>query len=252
MSLLALQRDLKAHILNTAPEILPHFKGNPKAGLKVYHHAYRAQLVAALRDTYEKTWAWLGDARFDAAALDYVAGAPPSSWTLNVYGADFPAFLARRLPDDPEVAELAWIDGALRRAFDGEDAEPISSEALATLDWENARFAFAPTLALHPVVSNAAAIWGAIAEEASPPPFERLPRPAALRVWRLGLSPRYRTIESHEAAAIEAMDAGETFGQVCATIGENLEEEEATAVIGAMLSSWMADGLIVRAGTAPS
>jgi len=204
--------------------------------------------VACLRETYEKTWAWLGDEQFDDAARDYVAEAPPWSWTLNVYGEDFPAFLARRMPDDPEIAELAWLDAALRRAFDGEDAEPISGEALGAVDWDKAHLTFVPTLALHPVVSNVAAIWGAIAEETSPPPFERLPTPAVLRVWRLGLSPQYRTIEASETAAIEAVLAGQSFGDVCAAVGEGLDEETATATIGAMLSSWLQDGLIVSAG----
>jgi hypothetical protein len=247
VSLLSLQRGLKDHILNGAPAIAPHLKGDPSAGLKVYHNAYRAQLVACLRDTYEKTWAWLGDEQFDAAARAYVAEASPSSWTLNVYGEHFPAFLARRMPDDPEVAELAWLDRALRRAFDGENAEPISGEALGSVDWDNVHLTFVPTLALHPVVSNVAAIWGAIAEETSPPPFERLPTPAFLRVWRLGLSPQYRTIDASEMAAIEAVLAGQSFGDVCAAAGEGLDEDAATAMIGAMLSSWIQDGLIAGA-----
>ncbi len=252
MSLLALQRGLRDHLLSGATAIAPHLRGQPAAGLKVYHHAYGAQLVACLRDTYEKTWAWLGDDQFEAVARDYIAEHPPSSWTLNVYGEAFPAFLGARMPDDPEVAELAWLDGKLRRAFDGEDAEPIAAEALGDLDWDSALLSFAPTLALRPVVSNVAAIWGAIADEETPPPFERLPQPAALRVWRQGLSPQYRTIEAAEAAAIEAAWAGRTFGEICATLGDGLDDEPATALIGGMLSSWLQDGLIVRAETLAS
>jgi Putative DNA-binding domain len=252
MKLLALQRSLKAHILQDAPGADPVFTAGGIAGLAVYHNAYRAQLIACLRDTYEKTWAWLGDEQFDGAARDYVLATPPSNWTLDAYGETFPAFLQDRFREDPEVGELARLDWALRRAFDGEDATPLDPETLEALDWERSTLLLAPTLTLHPVTTNAAAIWGALAEETVPPGVEPLPQPASLRVWRAGLSPQYRTIEPLEAAAIGRVVAGEPFGAVCEVVSEGLDEEAATLAIGSMLSLWIQDQLIVGAevGTA--
>ena len=247
MSLLSLQRGLKAQILDDSPGQDPTYGENSAAGLAVYHNAYRAQLVACLRDTYEKTWLWIGDAAFDTAARDFVASHPPSSWTLNVYGAEFPAFLRDRFASDAEIGELAWLDWGLRRAFDGDNAEPLSPERLESLDWEQAVLALAPTLSLHPVTTNVGAIWGALAEETSPPTVEPLPQRASLRVWRSGLSPQYRTIDALETRAIERVQAGERFGLVCASVCEGLDEESATQRIGSMLSAWLHDELIVGA-----
>lgn len=157
-----------------------------------------------------------------------------------------PEFLQARYAGDHEVVELTWLDRTPRCAFEGENADPLSGEMLGALDWEHACLCFAPTLCLHPVATNAAVIWGALAEETVQSPAERLPEAASLRVWRAGLSPRYRTIDVFETA-IERLQVGETFGTVCEAISEELDEAAATHRIGTMLSIWIQDGLIVGA-----
>jgi hypothetical protein len=248
MSLIELQRGLRDRILSDRAPFADHVAarhGAPaETRLDVYHHAYRAQLVACLRDSFEKTHAWLGDQAFDDAARAHIEAHPPSSWTLGDYGPDFPDTLKALYPDDPEVAELAWLDWSLRRAFDGQDAEPISQEALAAIDWDAAVLALPPTLVVGEVTTNCALIWGAIAEDQTPPPAERLPAPAAIRVWRLELSPRYRTIEAPERKAIAMVTAGAPFGQVCAMLSEGLDEAAAAQSLGALLATWLQDGLI--------
>lgn len=244
MSLLALQRGLRDHILAGTEAPPAGVDACAAPGLAVYRHAYRAQLVACLRDVFEKTWSWLGDEAFDDAAQEHVEQRPPSSWTLGEYGDDFPRTLERLYPHDPEVAEIAWLDLTLRRAFDGPDASPIASEALAAVDWESAVLEFAPTLVLGEVVSNAAAIWGAIAEGKRPPAAERLPAPAALRVWRSDLSPRYRTMDAFEHRALALALAGLSFGGLCTVLAEGADAEAAAPRLGGLLGAWLQDGLI--------
>ncbi len=256
MSLIELQRGLRDRILSGDPtfaapdfaaQVAPLPGAPAETRLQVYHHAYRAQLVACLRDSFEKTRAWLGDDAFETAARHHIEAHPPWSWTLGDYGPDFPATLNGLYPGDPEVAELGWLDWSLRRAFDGPDAEPISQEALAAVDWDAAVLILAPTLAVGEVTTNCAAIWGAIAEGQTPPPAARLPAPAAVRVWRLGLSPHYRTIEPAEREALAMVAAQAPFGQVCAMLSEGLEEAKAAQSIGALLGTWLQDGLICGA-----
>src|SRR5277367_6026658 len=131
MSLLTLQRHMRDHLLTGDHGVAGAMRGGADAGLAVYHNAYRAQLVDCLRDTYEKLFAWLGDDAFDAAALAHVEANPPRSWTLSDYGATFDTTLAAIYPDDPEVAELAWLDWTLRRTFEAADCDPIDAAGLA-------------------------------------------------------------------------------------------------------------------------
>lgn len=250
MSLLALQRGFRDQVL-TDHAVDPAALGVGDEGLAVYRHAYRAQLAACLRDTYEKTWSWLGDDGFDAAAAAHIAAHPPSAWTLADYGATFADTLAALYPDDPEVAELAWIDWALRRAFDGAGAEPVAPESLASVDWETAGVGFVPTLTVRRVETNCAAIWTALAEDETPPPPARLPEPAAVRVWRTELSPQYQTIEAFEADALLRLMAGLSFAGLCAHLAEALgDPDEGARAAGGLLGVWMRDSLIAAIGAA--
>jgi hypothetical protein len=246
MSLLELQRQFRAHLLDEASPIAQQLQGDSaNLGLAVYHHAYRAQLVACLGDTYEKLWAWLGDDAFQAAADRYVAAHPPQSWTLGDYGATFPEMLAELYPDDPDVAELASLDWALRRAFDGEDAQPIGVADLANVDWEMATFHFTPTLRMFPIRTNCAAIWNALALNETPPAAALLPEPAAIRVWRLGLAPQFFSMDACEHDSLSRLQHGASFSALCAHLGEAFGEDQATLTIGQLLGRWLQDGLVI-------
>ena len=241
MTLLDTQRDFRDHILAGSAAPLP---GAPERGLAVYRHAYRAQLVASLRDTYEKIWVWLGDEAFDKAARHHVETHPPKSWTLSEYGGDFVQSLGALYPGDPEAPELAWLDWNLRRAFEGPDADAIKPETLAEVDWDNAVLIFVPTLTMGEVATNSAAIWGALAEEKSPPAAERLAAPATVRIWRSGLTPKYRTIENFEQRALTLAMAGSSFADLCSLLMEDGDTDQAAQNVGAVLAIWLQDGLI--------
>jgi hypothetical protein len=242
MTLRELQRALVGHLLNGDRRISECVRR--PSGLEVYHHAYRTQLIACLRDTYERVWAWLGDDAFDRAATYHVELVAPRSWTLNEYGEEFAATLAGLYPGDPEVSELAWLDWALRRTFDGPDATPVDIAALDGLDWEAAEFRFAPTLCLGAVVTNSAAIWSALAEDRAPPSVALLPARAELIIWRPDLSPRFRTLAPMEAHALKLALAGATFGDICRSRATEMAEDDAVAEAGAMLGQWLRDGFV--------
>ncbi len=212
--------------------------------LHIYHHAYRARLLDNLRDAYEKTWTYLGDDAFDAAAHAFVDANPPAHRNLRWHGAGFPEWLAMRFPDDRDIAELALIDWQLRRAFDGPDADPLTAGALATTDWDTAGFRFVPTLCLAPLHTNSTAIWHALDQEQSPPAAQALPAAAWLMIWRKAWQPHFRAIDAGEHAALAQLLAGATFAQLCAALGTRLGDAAAAAQAGTWLGRWLQDGLI--------
>ncbi len=218
--------------------------GSADRGMAVYRHAYRARLIDCLRDTFEKTWSWLGDAAFEEAAAHHIRSRPPSSWTLGHYGLGFDVGLAALYPDDPEVRELAWLDWTLRRAFDGPDAEPVSREALAEVDWDEAILDLVPTLAICDLESNCVAIWRALHDGEAPPPAERLPARAGVRVWRSGFQPRYASVDDFELKMLALASQGPRFSDLCATIEGRDGDGLAAERIGMVLSSWLEDGLV--------
>lgn len=245
MTLLSIQRDFRAALLGDADDVVAGF-GDEKAarGLAVYHNAYRVQLVDCLRETFEQLDAWLGADAFTDAALAHIAGNPPHGWTLGVYGAGFDATLARRYPDDPEVAELAWLEWALSNAFVGADAVALAPDNLPEVYWDDAQLDFLPTLQLGRATTNVGAIWSAMSAGNTPPAAERLPAPAALLVWRQDYSPSFRTIDEDEQAALNQMLSGATFGELCLTQVERLGADHGVSRAGLFLGQWLHDGLV--------
>lgn len=244
MSLAELQRSFTAMLIDAPGGIETRLDASATEGLAIYHNAYRAQLVSCLSDTCEKTFAWLGEEAFDAAARKHIVLSPPTSWTLGHYGDDFPATLAMLYPEDPEVPELARLDLTLRRAFDGPDAPPLDAARLTDVDWDSAVLRFVPTLTTIRITSNCVAIWSAIAEERTPPPVEMLPAPGTVLVWRNGFSPQFRTIEAEEAAVLGRAIAGAAFADLCTLLIDDLGRRTGEALAAKILGSWISTGLL--------
>lgn len=248
MSLVAMQRDFRGW-LTDEPVAMNHWVDDAaRPGLDVYHNAYRVQLVDCLRDMFEKTLLWLGDDAFTDAARAHIESTPPRGWTLGAYGDGFDQTLSTIYPDDPEVAELAWLDRALSRAFEGADAAAIAADQLAAVDWDvdwdKARLSFVPTMRTSAALTNAGAIWSALSAQDAPSAATMLPAAGAMLVWRQDFTPCFRTIEATEAYALDLVGAGATFGALCAALIERCGEDAGVTQAGALLGQWIGDGLI--------
>lgn len=216
--------------------------------LHIYHNAYRVRLLENLQDSYEKTWAYLGDEAFESTARSYIEATPPNQRNLRWYGATFPDWLAAQFADDGDVAELAMVDWQLRQAFDGPDATPIGADKLSGLapaDWETIGFQFTPTLHISPLVYNSMPIWHAIDQEQAPPATEKLAEQSWLLIWRKGWQPHFRTIGAVENAALQQLQQGMPFSEVCTALSKQFSETEAATMAADSLLVWLHDELIV-------
>lgn len=237
MNLGELQREFRASLLAEGG-------GTVGLGMAVYHNAYRVQLTDCLKEAFRQLLKWLGDEKFDKAALVHIETTPSCSWTLGDYGEGFDRSIASLYPDDPEVTELAWLEWQMTRAFIGCDATPLDVGALGEIDWDRAKLSFVPTLRLGELATNAGAIWSALATETMPPAGERLHTVAAVVVWRHEFLPCFRTIELSERDALERMLAGASFGELCQTLVARLGPDEGVRTAGEMLGAWLRDGMI--------
>jgi hypothetical protein len=252
LALTDLQAAFHEHLLNGSHTIAPEVVSGGRIGvahrLHIYHNAYRVRLLENLHDAFEKTWAYLGDDRFDAAALAFIEEHPPRHRNLRWHGAAFPQWLATRFPEDADIAELATIDWQLRHAFDGPNASPLAPTELAGLSaeqWETVGFQFVPTLFLAPLRHNSVSIWHALDQERTPPVAETLPDPTWLLIWRKGWQPHFRTLPAMEHAALSQLLAGTSFAQVCASLSEQFSNQQAANVAAEHLRAWLQDELIV-------
>ena len=250
-ALQSVQVALHDHLLGRPSTIADDLREGGRIGitqrLGIYHHAYRARLLEAMQDSFEKTWAYLGDEQFAAAATAFIETHPPRHRNLRWYGADFAAWLANEYPADLDIGELAAIDWGLRNAFDGADAEPVTAAMLVGLsaaDWQEVGCRFVPTLTIEAVRYNTAAIWHALDRGEVPPPAIALDESRWLMIWRKEWKPHFRTIGTVEQAVLAKLLEGRPVAAVCADIEASFGDEGEANTVGALLRGWVNEELI--------
>jgi Putative DNA-binding domain len=251
VSLLDVQRSFRDWLTAESDDAARRSGVAAAPGLAVHLNTYRSQLLSCLGETFGAVHAWLGDTAFEAAAAIHIDRVPPSSWTLDAYPRDFPETLHDLYPADPEVGELACLERALAEIFTAADCIPVAPGTLdqaggAQVDWDRAVLHLVPTFVLLPVTTNAAAIWSAIRDGTPPPPVASLDAPTRLVLWRNGFIPNFRSLDSAEAAALEQVSAGMTFGALCALLIERCGAAEGPRLAGTWLGQWLRDGLIAQ------
>lgn len=250
-SLEALQAAFQRHLLDEPSDFAGAVAEGGRIGverrLAIYHNAYRARLVEALRDGYGHTLAYLGDEGFDAAARTYLAVHPSTHSNLRWFGAKFSGWLRTSCPNDPDIGELASLDWALRRAFDGADAPALGLAELAALPaeaWARVGFIFQPTCQRLQLRHNTLAIWQAIDQDGTPPDAQLLERPTELLVWRRELQPHFRSLGVLEASAIDRLLHGAGFAETCEALSAEFPEAAIAPETGALLRRWIDEGLL--------
>ena len=247
MSLLALQQDFRLWLDQEDAAAVSRLGDGE--GLNIYLNNYRASLIACLTENHGKLALWLGEDAFQRAMITHIQTSPPTSWTLDDYGADFPETLERLYPEDPEIADLARLERALTDAFVGQDHTPPDPEIWAQIDWEAAVLTFAPTVKLIELRSNATDIWSAMNAETTAPAAVRLPNAVACLVWRQAFVSCFRPLDLGEQDAIACALDGMNFGDLCARISDRLGPEAGAAAAGGLLARWIRDQVVIGAGT---
>lgn len=253
MSLLASQQAFMAQILDDEVPAPTAWTRRHAAGMQIYRNAYRARLVDALRDTFERTARWVGEDAFRQAAAHHLITSPPNSWTLDDAGQGFAETLAGLFPGDPEVAELAWLEWSMHSAFVAADAIVLDAaafgEATASFgeaDWAGFGLGFLPGMAQREMRHDILEMWQETAGEGT---VERAAQPLAepkhCVVWREGFKPVFMLLDDCEGASLAAMRGGASYGECCELLVERIGDERALARAGEMLARWIGEGLIV-------
>jgi hypothetical protein len=252
MNLQDLQTAFQQKVLDTECTTADWIKESPyglssKNRLAIYHNAYRVRLIDVLLDTFEHTAIYLGDDWFCQLAAAYVQSHQSTQNNIGLYGRAFPEYLAERLADDLEVAELANMDWTLRRAFDGAD-----SAVMTMMDMQKLASGKGNVRKLRPVATlsvttqhfNTLDIWHAIDQENQPPVVEPLPHPVEVLIWRKEQSPHFRSLSPIEATAIRCIRSGQTLEVIGEKLVQDFPEIDAVTECGQMLSRWIEDQVL--------
>ena len=248
MSLADLQRRMQAAITAGGPP--PGLAGNTQ-GLEVYRGAWRARLHEALRTNYPVLHRVLGDAAFGALADDYMHAHPSQKRSIRWFGDCLPDFVTGRIDalPHPALADLARMEWRICLAFDAADRVPLGFERLARTtpeDWPRLCFRLQPGFALIDLEWSVAPVWRELSEADDPnhpvAPPERLDN--TILIWRKDLTPMWRSVLPLEAALLRAIEAGESFAQLCGRVLAEGDEDKAAITVMRYLQQWVADELL--------
>jgi hypothetical protein len=250
MTLAAQQHAFMAQILAEDQALPPHWDARMAAGLDIYRNAYRARLVEALRDTFPRTAKWVADEAFAQAAAHHLIASPPSGWTLDLVGQGFAETLGELFGDNPEVAELAWLEWAMHLAFVAADRSPLDAPGFAAavsaseFDWSDLRLELIPGIHWRQVRYDCVALWRDLGNDNEAACAHAPGSPTCCVVWRDGHQPVCALWDSADSQVLEDFAKGHSFGQVCAQIAEHWPQEEALAKAGAALSKLVTSGMV--------
>jgi Putative DNA-binding domain len=219
MSLLELQREVRAGILDAAPAaLLARIAADGldvERRLQIYRNNTLISLTEALRTTFPVATRLVGEKFFAFAADRFIRAHPPQAPRLIEYGATFPRFLAAfepagTLPYLPDVARLEW---AVNAVYNAPDEPPLEPAALATVPEElYAVLRFSLRSGCRSVASPypIKRIWLANQVDAPPETIYLDAGGVELLVMRRGFDVMLVELEPGELAFLAALDAGKT------------------------------------------
>jgi hypothetical protein len=224
--------------------------------LRIYQNAYRARLIAALRDNHGVLPRAMGDEAFDALADAYLQAHPSRHPSIRWFGHRLAEFMAAHpaLVPHPAFVDLARMEWALREAFDAADAVPMTPQELAALpadDWPRRVLRFHPSVQVLTLDWQVEPAWRALQGGGDDEVEPELAEPEAgehqLIVWRPALETRWRSaVDAVEAQLLAAAMRGDDFSVLCVSAAEALGDEQAVVGVVGAIQRWTAEGLLVK------
>ncbi len=218
--------------------------------LAVYYNAYRFRLIDCLAVDYPALCKLVGRDAFEDLALAYLARYPSTHPSVRWFGRHLPTYLRDeyRGEDRELLAEMAAWEWAQAMVFDAADSDAtVSVDAMATIppeDWPALRFEFKPALRWVDLHWNVPPIEQALEQDDASPARERGDFARRWLLWRRELKIHWRSLDVHEAWAIEQARAGSNFGELCEGILEWVDASQAPLAGAGMLRQWIGDGLL--------
>jgi len=223
----------------------------PDTRMEVYRNNYRSAVIEALENAFERTARLAGRNAFRQAAIHHVIEHPPTSWTLDLVGEHFPRTCRSLFAADPDVAEIAWLEWAMARAFTSRDASVMTfgqfAAGTASYDedgWANLGLKFLPGTAIATTHFDLPRLWRSLQPDVQLPLSHRLVEAASIVVWREAEIPVFKSLSAGEGYCLDKMIAGARFEEICAWLGLRHDADEAAHQAGAMLRNWLDLGLV--------
>jgi hypothetical protein len=253
MSLVQLQRDLQAHVLDGSGNIETEIDSTESVSistrLAIYSDAYRLRLIEALESNYPILAELLGADEFVVLSRRFIENHSSQHYSIRWFGHRLAEFFSETQSDQPWLADLARWEWATAHAFDAADATLLTLNDLAAMapnEWAYLPLRVHPSLTHLQLNSNCVAIVNASAAAI------RLPTPMRDEstewcIWREDLNVRYRSLDAIEARAVSLAVHGTTFGELCEHLANQMPSDAVPLQAASFLKRWIDDQWLMKA-----
>lgn len=237
--------DIETDIIGTDNALAEH-------RLATYYNAYRIRLIECLAVDYSALEQYLGRESFENLALEYLRHYPSRHPSVRWFGQHLPEYLRTfyRGEEREFLQELASYEWAQTLVFDAansaslfqlEDMAQVPPEA-----WPELTFRFKPAMLWLDLYWNVPLIEHAIDNGTEIPEKQRAAQPQRWIMWRRDLKTCWRSLEVHEAWAIEQAASGVSFGEICEGLLEWIDAEQLALVAAGFLKQWISDQMVTE------
>ncbi|NOZ93337.1 MAG: hypothetical protein GXP47_01185 [Acidobacteria bacterium] len=234
--------------------IRPSWSLEPAERVGIYHGMYLLRMEEALETDYPALRYYLGEEAFSGLVAAYVAQYPSRSYTLNRLGDHLPDFLeASDWADAGFLADLARLELAITGAFDAEQSETLTAEALQAVppeSWESARLVPVPSLRLlalrHDVLPHLKAFHQ---ERPNPRPRRRA---TWIAVHRSQLAVYHLELRRPAHALLKNLVDGVSLGDALALAVTRVKASKRQEQVFTWFRQWIADGFFASVELEPA
>jgi len=238
---------IEADIISTENALAEHRLG-------AYYNAYRIRLIDALAVDYPALENHLGREAFEDMALDYLQRYPSRQPSVRWFGQHLPAYLAEyyRGEDTEFMCELAHYEWAQTTVFDAADSvELFQLGDMAQVPgeaWPELSFEFKAALLWLDLHWNVPQVETALDNGQEPPQRQRSDIMQRWLLWRRDYKTHWRSLDVHEAWALEQASNGANFAEICEGLLEWVDAQQVALVAAGFLKQWISDQLLTRVG----
>lgn len=246
-----LQEQFQNFVLNNELDFVDQVsdldKTDGHSGMKVYQNGYYLRLMEVLGLDFPTLKKILGKESFDDWCRAYIKTYPSNRFTVRHFGQNFDKFLKNYPQAKPLHADMARFEWFLEIVMDAQNGPHLTIEDLSKIPpekWIDIKFTLHPSVANTKLYYNAPAIWSAYNEEQEIPKEEFSDQPTQWIFWRYNQRGFYLALDENQYAMFQLLRDGNSFGEICEELCENMQPEEVAQFAGVTLRNWIADGII--------
>ncbi len=222
--------------------------------LDIYANAYVMRLIEALRCNYPAICRALGDEDFAVMAKRYLERHPSAQASIRWFGDSLPVFLQDREPYSlvPVLSELASLEWAIRHTIDAADADRLTVESLLSVPaetWGGLQFDLHPSVTRLSLQWNAPRLWHALTDDAESVSSGTVAPARQAMHWLIYRKPDlvtgWHSLTGTEKAALDRLQQGATFGDICEYIALHDDRDAAVQAAG-LIRLWVEQGILIQ------